>query len=87
MPFHFLPFRAARRLALFLYKPLTIPDARSWEEYGISHITLKKMRHLIAASGFRVLATKDHHFRLHLLTEIPIIREVAVPVVAFILRK
>jgi SAM-dependent methyltransferase len=88
MPFHYLPFRAARRLALLFYKTPFMPfDVTSWEEYGIFPITFKKMRRLIAASGFRVLATKDHHFRLHFLTRIPLAREVAVPVVAFILRK
>jgi hypothetical protein len=34
---------------------------------------------VISASGFRVLATKDHHFRLRFLTKIPIIRDVPYP--------
>jgi len=88
MPFHYLPYRVARRLAVLFYKtPLIPPDAKSWDEYGISSITFKKMRRIISKSGFRLLSTKDHHFRLHFLTKIPMIREVAVPVVAFILRK
>jgi|GEM_PF-1730360 len=88
MPFHYLPFRIARRLAVLFYKtPHIPPEARSYAEYGIFPVTYQKMRRLISESGFRLLATKDHHFRLHFLTKIPIVREVVVPVVVFILRK
>jgi len=88
MPFHYFPYRIAKRLAFFFYKNPILPrDSQSWEEYGVFHITFKKMRHIISNSGFQVLATKDHHFRLDFMTRIPLVREVAVPVVVFILRK
>jgi ubiquinone/menaquinone biosynthesis C-methylase UbiE len=88
MPFHYLPFGIARRLALFFFKnPHITNNARTYAELPLFKITYKQMMHLISASGFRVLATKDHHFRLHFLTKIPMIRDVAVPCLVFVLRK
>jgi len=88
MPFHYLPFKNAKRLAFFFYKnPNLSRDSRSWEELNVFPITFGRMRRIISKSGFQVLATKDHHFRLDVMTRIPFVREVAVPVVAFILRR
>lgn len=88
MPFHYLPFRVARRLALFFFKnPPINPRATSYAELPLFKTTYKQAMSLISASGFSVLATKDHHFRLHFLTRIPLVRDVAVPCLVFLLRK
>ena len=62
-------------------------DANSYEEAGLYPITFRRMLKMISKSGFKILDTKDTHLRLHFLTKIPIIREVAVPAVSFILTK
>jgi SAM-dependent methyltransferase len=88
MPFHYLPFGTAKRLSLLFFRnPPINPSARSYAELPLFKITYKPMMRLISSCGFRVLATKDHHFRLHFLTKIPLIRDVAVPCIVFIARK
>lgn len=88
MPFHYLPFGVAKKLALIFFKnPPITPNARSYAELPLFKITCQQMTNLIISSGFRVLSTKDHHFRMHFLTKIPAIRDFAVPCVAFITRK
>ncbi|MGZ4846377.1 MAG: class I SAM-dependent methyltransferase [Halobacteriota archaeon] len=88
-PFHLFPFKIARRLTLLCYPhpPQELRAVKSYADYGIFPITVRKLSRMIRASGFRILALRDVHFQLHFLTRIPIIREVAVPNVAFVLRK
>ena len=45
------------------------------------------MLKMIKVSGFQLVTTRDTHLRLHGLTKIPLLREVAVPAVTFILKK
>jgi len=84
-PFHVLPFKVAKYLRqLFFRKKI---DASSLAELGLYPITFRRMLDMISASGFRLLTTRDSHFRLHVLTRIPLIREIMVPAAAFILTK
>jgi len=84
-PFHIFPFKVAKFLRQLIFRDKI--NVNSFEEMRLYPITFKRMSNMISTSGFRVLATKDTHFRLHFLTKIPIIREIAVPAIAFILRK
>jgi len=84
-PFHILPFKPAKFLRQLLFRNRI--DARSLAEMGLYPITFKRMLKLIDRSGFNLRDTKDVHFRMHFLTRIPLVREVAVPSVAFILVK
>jgi ubiquinone/menaquinone biosynthesis C-methylase UbiE len=88
-PFHVLPFRTARTLTLFYFKkpPPEVVAAQSYAELGLYPITFKELLRMIAHSGFRVMAIKDVHFRLHFLARIPIVREVAIPSVGVIVKK
>jgi len=84
-PFHYLPFKYAKALAKLLYnKNIT---ANSWQEIELFPISFRKMLRFISKSKFKILATKDTHFRMHFLTKIPLIREITVPSAAFILKK
>jgi ubiquinone/menaquinone biosynthesis C-methylase UbiE len=88
-PFHVFPFKMARTLTLFYFKRPT-PDvvaARSYAELGLFPVTFRAISHMIARSGFHVITTKDIHFRLHFMTRIPLVREVAVPSVGIIIKK
>lgn len=84
-PFHILPFKLAKFLRQLFFKNKI--NTNSFEEERLYPITFRRMLKIISASGFRILATKDTHLRLHFLTKIPLIREVMVPAVAFILIK
>ena len=84
-PFHILPFKVAKFLRELIFGNKI--DANSYEEAGLYPITFRKMVRMISKSGFKILTTKDTHLRLHFLTKIPGIREVAVPAVSFILTK
>ncbi len=84
-PFHYFPFKVAKRLAEAAYGKRI--EATSWEEKKLFPVTFRGMRKMISNSGFKTVDTIDTHFRMHFLTKIPILREVAVPAVAFILRK
>lgn len=84
-PFHYLPFGAAKRLAEAAYGKRI--DADSWEEKKLFPVTFRKMLRMISLSGFKIAGTLDTHFRMHFLTRIPVVREVAVPSVVFILTK
>lgn len=83
-PFHILPFKLARCLRRLIFRNKL--KANSLEEAHLYSITFKRMLKMISTSGFEVLATRDTHFRLHFLTKIPVIREIAVPSAVFILR-
>ena len=84
-PFHVLPFGAAKFLRRAIFG--TTVQAASYAEMGYYPVTFRRMARLIRASGLQVLATRDTHLRVHFLTHIPLVREVAVPAVSFILRK
>jgi len=84
-PFHVLPFKLAKFLRnLFFRDKIIGPTLR---DVNLFPITFRGALKMISASKFKVAATKDTHLRLHFLTKIPIVREVAVPAVAFILTK
>lgn len=84
-PFHLLPFCLAKGLRRFFFHNKI--EAGSLAEAELYPITFRRMHRMILASGFRVVATRDTHFRLHWLTRIPLLREILVPAVAFIVRK
>jgi ubiquinone/menaquinone biosynthesis C-methylase UbiE len=84
-PFHYFPFRTAKFLAEKAYGK-KIKES-SWRERRLFPVTFRAMRAMIKKSGFEIAATKDTHFRMDVLTRIPVIREIAVPAVAFMLQK
>jgi ubiquinone/menaquinone biosynthesis C-methylase UbiE len=84
-PFHILPFNLAKHMRRLVFSNKV--KASSLKEMELFPITFRRMLEIIAISGFDVVSTKDTHLRLHFLTKIPIIREIAVPAVAFILKK
>lgn len=82
-PFHVFPFKMAKFLRQLLFRSRI--NAKSYAEALLYPITFSRMLNLISSSGFKVLATKNTLLRLHALTKIPLLREVLVPSVAFIL--
>jgi len=84
-PFHLLPFKMAKFFRQIIFRNKI--NANSYAEATLYPITFRKMIKMIKESGFIIKETKDTHFRLHILTRIPILREVAVPAVSFILIK
>ena len=84
-PFHILPFKQAKFLRQVFFGEKI--KANSFSESGLYPITFREMLKKISESKFEIAATKDTHLRLHFLTKIPIIREIAVPSAAFILTK
>jgi len=71
----------------FVFNILTHIVERSLAEMDLFPITFKKMSNMIVQSGFRIAAVRDTHFRLHFLAKMPIVREIAIPLVAFIAEK
>ena len=84
-PFHALPFPAAKFLRQLVFRKKVQGESR--EELFLYPVTYRRMAKMISAAGLRVLATKDTHFRLHWATRIPLVRELAVPAVAFLCTK
>lgn len=84
-PFHIFPFKVAKLLRQFVFRDKI--SANSFQEANLYPVSFGRMLKLISTTGFKLIATRDTHFRLHFLTRIPIIREIAVPSVAFILVK
>jgi ubiquinone/menaquinone biosynthesis C-methylase UbiE len=84
-PFHIFSFKLAKFLRQLIFRNKI--NATSFEEAGLYPITFSRMLKMVSTSGFKVVTTKDTHFRLHFLTKIPVIREIAVPAVSFILVK
>jgi len=84
-PFHIFPFRLAKYLSQLICRRKL--SENSFEDGNLYKITFKKILKMISLSNFKIITTKDTHFRLHFLTKIPVIREILVPSVAFILTK
>ena len=84
-PFHLLPFPLAKFLKNLIFRKKVLYN--SLEESSLYKVTHRGTQEMIKKSGFTILDTKDTHLRLHFLTKIPIIREFAVPAVAFIFKK
>lgn len=84
-PFHLLPFKVAKFLKTQIFK---IPiKSNSLSQEALFPVTFQGALRMIKAADFQILAIIDTHFRLNFLTKIPLVREVAIPAVAFILRK
>ncbi len=81
-PFHYFPFRIAKTLREFFFRKKV--KENSFEEKNLYPVTFKRMKTLITRGGFKIVATRDTHFRMHFFTKIPFLREIAVPSVAFI---
>lgn len=84
-PFHYFPFKVAKALRQFFFRNKI--ESNSYEEEGLFLLTFREIQKLVKASGFKLLDTKDTHLRLHFLTKLPVLRDIAVPAVAFILTK
>jgi ubiquinone/menaquinone biosynthesis C-methylase UbiE len=84
-PFHYFPFKVAKALRQFFFRNKV--EANSYEEEGLFLLTFGQTKKLIRQTGFKLLDTKDTHLRLHFLTKLPVLREIAVPAVAFMLTK
>ncbi len=84
-PFHILPFKPAKFLRQLFFKSRI--EGNSYEEEHLYPITFKHMYRMISMSNFKIMATLDTHFRMHCLTKIPLIREILIPSVVFILKK
>ncbi|MFA6635528.1 MAG: methyltransferase domain-containing protein [Candidatus Omnitrophota bacterium] len=84
-PFHYLPFKLSKFMAQKAYGKKI--KENSWRERRLFRITFRSMLKMISSSGFKLVETEDVHFRMHVLTKIPILRDIAVPAVAFILSK
>ena len=82
-PFHLLPYGLAKTLRQLFFRNRI--EEGSLSELGLFPITFRQALKLAKAAGLKVLSTKDTHFRLHFLTKIPLIREVMVPAVVFLL--
>jgi len=84
-PFHVFGFRATKYLYKFLaHKHIA---GNSFEDHNLYKVTFAQMAALLRATPYKLLATQDTHFRMHFLTKIPLVREILVPAVAFIMRK
>jgi len=86
-PFHYFPFPIAKFLRRVVMRRKTSERTRSYNDAGLYPLTFRGTLDLINHSGFKLLDTKDTHFRLHFLTRIWPANELLVPAVAFILRK
>ncbi|OGD93046.1 hypothetical protein A2697_01930 [Candidatus Curtissbacteria bacterium RIFCSPHIGHO2_01_FULL_41_44] len=84
-PFHLLPFESAKFLRRMIFRNKICGN--SFADENLYKTTFSKTLRMISESKFKVITTKDTHFRLHFLTKIPLLREVLVPDVAFILKK
>lgn len=84
-PFHIFPFKLAKWLRQLFFRNKI--NTNSFEEENLYPITFKKMLKMISLTDFKIITIKDTHFRLHFLTKIPLIREIIVPTIAFILIK
>ncbi len=84
-PFHVFPFPMAKFLREFIFRKKILTN--SYEEERLYKVTFSRMQKMLRKAGFRTVATLDTHFRLHFLTKIPLLREILVPAVAFVVRK
>lgn len=84
-PFHLLPFPLAKKLSTFVFHNQI--TGHSFTEEGLYPTTYGKTVQMIQKSGYKIISTMDTHFKLHFLTNIPMLRDVLVPDVAFILRR
>ena len=84
-PFHLFPFPIARKLRYLFFGDKV--EGTSFRDIRLFKITHRMMLKMLDDSGFDVLSTLDTHFRMHFLTRIPLVREIAVPATAFIVRK
>jgi ubiquinone/menaquinone biosynthesis C-methylase UbiE len=86
-PFHYFPFPVAKFLRRMVKRRMMSDRVHSYNDAGLHPLTFRGTIDLINRSGFKLLDTKDTHFRLHFLTRIWPANELLVPAVAFILQK
>ena len=84
-PFHLLPFRYAKRLRELFFREKI--EQHSFEEMNLYKITVRGMLNLLECTPYKIIKMQDVHFRIHFLTKIPLLRELIIPAVAFILEK
>ena len=91
-PFHLLPFRVAvflRRLTLSkeARERFKLDEARSVADFDLYPLTMRRVEHMISDCGFRILATRDYHTRLHWTTRIPALREALTQSITYLLSR
>ena len=84
-PFHYFPFRFAKFMRQLVFRKKI--KGSSYADRSLYPVTFSRTTGLCRESGFLTLGTRDLHFRLHFLTNIPLLREILVPAAVFILKK
>lgn len=84
-PFHYLPLPIARHLRNSVFNSQI--SAQNLGELGLWPMTYRSTLKLIKRSNFKVLKSIDIIFRLHFLTHVPLLSEILLPSVGFILQK
>ena len=84
-PFQYFPFPIAKHLRNSIFSSEI--KAKSLAELGLWPMTHRKTVQLIKKTNFEILKTQDVLFRMHFVTKIPILREVILPSVGFIVGK
>lgn len=84
-PFHVLPFPLAKRLRHLVFGNRV--EGTSYADEQLYPNTFRDMMRLIQQSGLRYITGLDTHLRMHFMTSIPLLREVAIPSVAYICRR
>jgi len=85
-PFHIFPFPIAKKLRKLIGQTVPI-KGNSYADERLFGRSFSGWEKLFLASGFHVEKRLDTHFKLHFLTRIPLIREILVPSVVWILKK
>lgn len=84
-PFQYFGFPLAKHFSNTIMRRKI--KAKNLAELGLWPMTIRSTLHYIKSADFRVLKSYDILFRMHLLTKIPVLGEVLLPSVGFILKK
>ena len=84
-PFHYFPYKLARHLRNSVFGSNV--KAETLAELGLWPMTFISTAEYINKAGFKVVKTTDILGRLHFITKIPILREIILPSVGFILKR
>jgi SAM-dependent methyltransferase len=86
-PFHILPFPLAKRLSSWTRSMPIDGDSLADIDPPLYPITMRRLDAMIRGSGFKILGTRDYHFRVHAVTRVPLLREVLTQSITYILQK
>jgi ubiquinone/menaquinone biosynthesis C-methylase UbiE len=84
-PFHLFPIRIACFLANFFYRKHY--SYNSYAEAGLYYLSFRKFKAMLLDSGFKIQHVEDPVTRLDFLAKIPLLREVLVQHMAFVVKK